>query len=147
VADWSEEARAEADKLKPYYLKKHRWSPRLVGHGDDEVLDLLVSMTGRRLPGKRYLLRLRYQPDWRQAGRREAFVDPDHPDVAGPEFWPPEGGGINPKYRHPNGQVIPAICLRGVFGYHSVLHPDRAMDNGPGSLLTLLVELQRVLDG
>jgi hypothetical protein len=37
------------------------------------------------------------------------------------------------------------ICLRGVWGYHSVLHTDKSMEGA--TLLLFLVELQEVLDG
>ena len=35
-------------------------------------------------------------------------------------------------------------CLRGAWGYHSVLHADRPM--GDSTLLAFLLELQKVLD-
>jgi hypothetical protein len=142
VADWRDEALAEIAALKPYYVEKHAWQPGLVD-SEGEV-DLFVRLRGRRFPGKEYLLRLRYLPDWRQAGRREAFVDPDDREKAGPRFWPPEGNGLNPNHQH-NGVLTPAICLRGVWGFHSVLHADQSMDGA--SLLRFLVELQKVMDG
>ncbi len=89
------------------------------------------------------MLRLRYLADWQVAGRREAFVDPDDRAHADPRFWPPEGNGLNPNYQH-NGVSTPVICLRGVWGYHSVLHTDQSMDGA--TLLRFLVELQRVMD-
>jgi hypothetical protein len=143
--DWREAARAEATSLKPYYVKKYGWNPEVL-EGDVGVLDLFVDLRGRRFPGKAYVLRLRYQPDWQHAGRRESFVDPDDRDQAGPAFWPPEGSPLNPNYMH-NGVLTPAICLRGVFGFHSVLHTERPMEADDASLLRFLVELQKVMDG
>ena len=145
MLDWESAARAEVAALKPHFVAKHGWNPRWADERGADAIDLLVSMAGRRFPGQAYLLRLRYQPDWREAGRREAFVDPLHPGVASTRHWPPEGNGINPNYVHAN-TPLPVICLRGVFGYHSVLHPDRPMEHGPGSLLLFLVELQQVMD-
>ncbi len=142
--NWREAARAEATSLKPFYLKKYGWNPHLVDDADD-VLDLFVHLNGRRFPDKSYILRLRYQSDWQEAGRRESFVDPKMVE-AGPEFWPPEGAPLNPNYMH-NGVLTPVICLRGVFGFHSVLHTDRPMEIDDTSLLRFMVELQKVMDG
>lgn len=141
MGDWREDARAEIAALKPRYVKKHGWQPETVE--TEEAVDLFVRLVGRRFPEKEYLLRLRYLPDWREAGRRETFVDPDDREHADPKFWPREGNGLNPNYQH-NGALMPVICLRGVWGYHSVLHADRPMDGT--SLLLFLVELQRVMD-
>jgi hypothetical protein len=142
---WREAARAEATSLKPYHVKKNGWNP-VVAENNDEVIDLFVDLRGRRFPGMAYVLRLRYQPDWQQAGRRESFVDPENRDHAASEFWPPAGSPLNPIYMH-NGVLTPAICLRGVFGFHSVLHPERPMDSDDTTLLRFLVELQKVMDG
>ena len=144
MGDWREEALDEIEALKPYWIYKHGWDPRVV-EGDDAV-DLFVHLRGMRLGGETYLLRLRYQSDWQTAGRREAFVDPKQSSQAGLEFWPPEGiRGINPKHRpDPEGPIVPCICLRGAWGYHSLLH---ANENAEGtSLLTFLLELQEVID-
>lgn len=139
---WREDARAEIDGLKPYWVSKHCWSPRVIEPEGEDVLDLIVTLGSKRLAGRILALRLRYQADWQIAGRREAFVDPDDPASEGLEHWPPAGDpnvrGINPMHDPP------CICLRGAWGYHSVLHPDRPMDNR--SLLDLLLELQWVLN-
>jgi hypothetical protein len=144
--DWREAALAEATSLKPYFVAKHGWMPEIVDGGGAEVVDLFVHLHGRRFPDQEFALRLRYQPDWQQAGRREAFVDPLNRDRSGPEFWPPEGNGLNPNYAW-NGVITPVICLRGVWGFHSVLHAERPMDKEDTALVQLLVELQKVLDG
>ncbi len=141
MEEWREQALAEINGLKPYWVQKHGWQPEVVQ--GEEMLDLFVALHARRFDGKLFVLRLRYLPDWQVSGRREAFVDADDHSHAGTEFWPPEGGGINPNYQH-QGAHVPVICLRGVWGFHSVLHTDRAMDGA--SLLRLLMELQGVLD-
>jgi hypothetical protein len=142
VADWRDEALAEMSALKPYYVTKHGWQPDVAE--SEGAVDLFVRLRGRRFPGKGFLLRLRYLPDWQQAGRREAFVDPDDREHADPEFWPAAEAPLNPNHQH-NGKLTPVICLRGVWGYHSVLHTDQSMEGA--TLLLFLVELQKVLDG
>jgi len=145
MGDWRADARAEAAALKRYYVDKHGWQPNVVE--SEEAVDLFVHLRGRRFPDKEYLLRLRYLPDWQCAGRREAFVDADDRDHADPKFWPPEGNGLNPNYRRePTAPLIPCICLRGVWGYHSLLHVDQPMDETT-TLQRFLVELQEVMDG
>lgn len=146
---WREAARSEISALKPYYVEKNGW--HLEVDDRDNALDLFVSMTGKHLHGRRYELRLRYLPDWQVAGRREAFVDPDARENSGPRYWPAKGdppiliqdAPLNPNYQH-NGSLTPVICLRGVWGYHSVLHADQSAEGHP--LLRFLVELQEVLD-
>jgi hypothetical protein len=139
---WREDARSEIQGLKTYFVVKHGWSPELVEPEKEERLDLLVAFTSKRLGGRRLLLRLRYLPDWQDAGRREAFVDPDDPSREGLEHWPPAQNpnvpAVNPQHNPP------CICLRGTWGYHSVLHVDRPM--GDSTLINLLLELQVVLD-
>ena len=139
---WREDARAEIDGLKPYFVSKYGWAPCLIEPEGEDLLDLIVTFRSKRLGGRVFALRLRYQPDWQVAGRRETFVDPEDPCRDGLEHWPParDAGvrGVNPEHNPP------CICLRGVWGYHSVLHPDRAM--GDSTLLGLLLELQVVLD-
>ncbi len=141
MEEWRERALAEIKGLKPHWVQKHGWEPEVAQR--EGMIDLFVTLRARRLDGKLFVVRLRYLPDWQVSGRREAFVDPDDHGHAGAEFWPPEGGGINPKHDH-NGVRVSVICLRGVWGYHSVLHSDRPMDGA--SLIRLLLELQRVLD-
>lgn len=139
---WREDARAEIDGLKGYWVSKCGWSPRVIEPEGQELLDLIVTLGSKRLPGRVLALRLRYQPDWQIAGRREAFVDPDEPASDGLEHWPPARDpnvrGVNPEHDPP------CICLRGVWGYHSVLHADRPM--GDSTLLDFLLALQWVLD-
>lgn len=135
---WREDAEAEIADLKPHFVAKHEWSPRVVQHEGKDVLDVLLSFRSARLEGQRFLLRLRYLPDWQIAGRREAFVDPEEPGSEGVKHWPRGFGAVKPDHNPP------CICLRGVWGYHSVLHTDRPM--GDSTLLNFLLELQKVLD-
>lgn len=138
MEEWRKEAIEEITHLKPYWAVKHGWQPEYVA--SDDAVDLFVRMKSRRLDGREFLVRLRYLSDWRVAGRREAFVNSEDRDEDGLVFWPPEGSvrGVNPQHQPP------AICLRGCWGYHSVLHaaerPDRT------TLLGFLLELQRVFD-
>jgi hypothetical protein len=142
MVGWREVARAEIDGLKSYFVSKHGWSPRVIEPADENILDLIVTLRSKRLGGRVLALRLRYQPDWQVAGRREAFVDPDNPSHEGLKYWPPAQNpnvrGINPQHNPP------CICLRGAWGYHSVLHADQPMEGT--TLLGFLLELQAVLD-
>jgi hypothetical protein len=138
---WRQDARAEIEGLKPYFMKKYGWVPRIVEPDGQEMLDLYVTFRSKRLGGRLLALRLRYLLDWQVAGRREAFVSPQDPADEGLANWPPQTAnvrGINPQHDPP------VICLRGAWGYHSVLHADQPM--GDSTLLTLLLELQVVLD-
>jgi hypothetical protein len=136
---WREDARAESEGLKPYFVQKYGWAPRSAEPDGQDALDLYVTLTSKRLDGQVFMVRLRYLPDWQVAGRRETFVNPQTADEEGTAHWPPQGvPSINPQHDPP------VICLRGVWGYHSVLHADRPM--GDSTLLTFLLELQRVLD-
>jgi hypothetical protein len=148
--DWREAALDEIQKLKLRWSERFRWEPCYVevkgppGEGEDEgsivAIDLYIRLRGRRLGERTYLLRLQYLPDWQVAGRREAFLNPDDPTQEGTSFWPPNGTvrGINPANNPP------AICLRGAWGYHSVLHPA---ERPTGTTLNgLLLELQKVVD-
>jgi hypothetical protein len=142
---WHEDALADAGTVKQHFDAKYGWRP-LVTHTADAV-DVVVHLHGGRLGQRHYALRLRYLPDWQVAGRREAFVDPDDHSRDGPEHWPPDGmiRGVNPVYRaQPNGALCPCVCLRGVYGYHSILHPNERPDGIP--LLNFLLELQAVID-
>lgn len=138
MGDWREEALEEITNLKPYWVAKYDWRPEQ--EISDDAIDLFVRMRSRRLDGREFLLRLRYLPGWESAGRREMFVNPTDRTQEGTEFWPPHGSvrSINPQNQPP------AICLKGVWGYHSVLHSGERMDGA--TLLGFLVELQRVLD-
>lgn len=139
---WREDARAEIEGLKPRYVSKYGWSPRVTEPEGEDLIDLIVTLRSKRLDGRLLALRLRYLPDWQVAGRREAFVAPQDPSRDGVEYWPParEPGvrGVLPEHNPPS------ICLRGVWGYHSVLHTDKPM--GDTTLLAFLLELQKVLD-
>jgi hypothetical protein len=86
----------------------------------DEGLDLFVRLRRGSTDGETFILRLRYCTDWKVAGRRESFVNPDNFAKAGREWWPREVSGINPDHN-----PTPAICLPGCWGFHSVLHTDR----------------------
>lgn len=141
MVNWRQDARAEIDGLKLHFVSKYGWMPRVIERDGADVLDLIVTLRSKRLNGRTLALRLRYQPDWQIAGRREAFVDPEDPSLEGPEYWPPASTpvrGVNPTHNPP------CICLRGVWGYHSVLHPDQPMASI--TLLGFLLELQAVLD-
>lgn len=140
MATWREGACAEIRGLKPHFVSKYGWLPHVIEPEGTDVLDLIVMFHSKRLDGRELALRLRYQPDWQIAGRREAFVDPREPSHEGREHWPPAQGvrGVLPEHNPP------CICLRGAWGYHSVLHVDQPM--GGTSLLELLLELQAVLD-
>jgi hypothetical protein len=143
--DWRGAALVDINGLKRHWVEKHRWRPETAVA--DEVVDVFVHLCGKRLEGREYVLRLRYQPDWQTAGRREAFVDPTNHGRDGLEFWPPENTirGINPNHRpQPLGSVVPCICLRGAWGYHSVLHSNERPDGT--TLLGFLLELQGVID-
>lgn len=135
---WRDDAQAEIAGLKPHFVEKHGWAPRVSEADGEEMLDLFVGLRSRRLNDRPFLLRLRYRPDWQVAGLREAFVNPEHPEEEGMEYWP--RGLVAIKVDH----SPPCICLRGAWGYHSVLHTDRPM--GDSTLLTFLLELQTVLD-
>jgi hypothetical protein len=138
MGHWREEALEEITNLKPYWVDKHDWRPDQVV--SDEVLDLFVRMRSGLLGGREFLLRLRYLSDWQTAGRRETFVNPAERTQEGTGFWPPHDSvrGVLPQHQPP------AICLKGVWGYHSVLHPAERPDGT--TLLGFLLELQGVLD-
>lgn len=144
AADWHDEALAEIRGIKPRWVEKYGWAPALEAAGDDaDHIDLFVRFR-RREPGlpadaapKTYLLRLRYQADFKTAGRREHFVDPADRTKAGREYWPTGTGGFQ-RDRNP-----PTICLEGTYGFHSDLHRDR--DGRRANLNRLLMEIQRCL--
>ena len=138
MAEWHEAALREARGLKPHFAAKHGWDP--VVTETNASVDVVVTLTGGPLGEKSYALRLRYLEDWQLAGRREAFVDPADHAAEGLDYWPVSGAlrGVNPQHQPP------CICLRGVYGYHSVLHPTER-PNGT-TLLGFLLELQAVID-
>src|SRR5947207_2843764 len=128
MADWRKEALEEITNLKPYWVAKHGWQPEHVV--TDETIDLFVRMRSRRLDGREFLLRLRYLSDWQTVGRLETFVNPEDRAEEGTEFWPQSVRGVNPQHQPqpPNGPIVPCICLKGVWGYHSVLHVGERPD-------------------
>lgn len=140
---WREAALAEVRGLKPHFAAKYGWNPIIIADEAEEAdgpVDLVVMLRGNKLGDKAYSLRLRYQEDWQLAGRREAFVDPDDHTSEGLAHWPPVNAvrGVNPQ------NDPPAICLRGVYGYHSVLHSNERPTGT--TLLGFLLELQKVID-
>jgi hypothetical protein len=136
--DWREAALGDVRGLKPHFADKYGWRP-VVTETDDAV-ELVVTLTGERLGERAYALRLRYLPDWQAAGRREAFVDRNDSACEDVSHWPPDQAvrGVNPNHQPP------CICLRGVYGYHSVLHANERP--GGTTLLGFLLELQAVID-
>lgn len=138
MGDWHAEALEEIGNLKPYWVDKYDWRPE--HEITEEAIDLFVRMRSRRLDGREFLVRLRYLADWQSAGRRETFLNPEDRSQDGTTFWPPSGAvrAINPQNQPP------AICLKGVWGYHSVLHAGERMDGA--TLLDFLIALQRVFN-
>jgi hypothetical protein len=104
---WRAEAVDEIKGLKPYWVSKHGWQPDDVE--TEEAIDLYVRLRRRRLDGRTLLIRSRYLADWREAGRRETFVNPLDRSQEGIEFWPPHNTvrGVNPQHNPP------AVCLKG----------------------------------
>ncbi len=135
--NWREAALADAASINPRFVKKYGWQPRLDDSHDDYI-DLFLHLRGKKLGDHEYLLRLRYLEDWQKAGRREDFANPDKSEEVGRPFWPPLNtvNGVNPDH-----QPVPAICLKGVYGYHSVLHANDPMSEAPVG--RFLLELQK----
>jgi hypothetical protein len=141
---WRAEALEEIRSIKPRWVEKYAWSPE-VDAGDDDAdwIDLYVHFRRREAgqaadaPPKPYLLRLRYHADFKTAGRREQFVDPEDRSKEGAEYWPPGVSGFNP------GSSPPTICLEGTYGFHSQLHRER--DGRRANLNRLLMEIQKCL--
>lgn len=134
--DWRSRARAEIGGIKPFWSSKYGWSP--VTEESDGAVDLFVTFHRAREPGKRYVLRLRYEEDFETAGRREEFVNPDDRTQAGKAYWPVGVQGFQ------TGRTPLAICLEGTFGFHSGLHKER--DGRLAVLNRLLMEVQKCLD-
>lgn len=133
---WREDALAEIDSIKCRWADRYGWQPHSVEEEDTDYIDLYVRFSSKKQPGP-FLLCLRYQEDFRTAGRREAFVDPDDKTTEGPSSWP-AGSAFK------SGNSPPAICLEGTWGFHSALHRDR--DGRRANLNRLLMEIQRCLD-
>lgn len=141
--EWRAAALDEIGGLGQHWIEKYGWQPT---HSEsDDGINLFIRMRGRRTADREFLLRLRYEPDWQVAGRRESFVDPAHPDVVGRDSWPAGGAvrGVNSDHQV-NGVPTPAICVRGTWGYHSVLHVNERTDGT--TLGGLLLELQKLFD-
>lgn len=122
--------------LKASWVMKHRWAASAAQVTD--ATDLYIEFRRKREPDRRYVLRLRYQSGWKGAGRREEFVNPSDYSDCGPQYWPQNVDGINPTHNPP------AICLKGSWGYHSVLHTGESAEGT--SLNRFLKELQQVMD-
>jgi hypothetical protein len=134
---WREAALAEVRGLKPHFVTKYMWTP--VVTETNEAVDIVLTLSGKALGDRRHALRLRYLSDWENGGRRETFVDPEDHTVEGRQHWPGAGiRGVNPDHQPP------CICLRGVYGYHSVLHTNERPTGT--TLLGFLLELQAVID-
>ena len=141
---WRERAVAEIDSIKPRWAKRYGWQPRTVisepdENGDVPHVDLLVSFTGTRTGEKRFLLRLRYGPEYETEGRREAFVNPENAEEESIQFWPQSVDAIKATHSPP------VVCLEGTWGFHRVLHKER--DARVAKINKLLQEIQRCLDG
>lgn len=98
--------------MSSVWIDKYGWVPRVVESEDHIDVYLNFQQPDRRT----YLLRLRYESDFQEVGRREAFCNPENPDEVGVEHWPPEGGAFKRSRE--------AICIPGTFGYHRKLHAD-----------------------
>ena len=132
-ATWRDAVRAEVNGLSRAWIELYRWMPELVE--DNEHIDLFVTF---HQSDRRYLLRLRYQDDYTEVGRRETFCNPDDPDDIGPEHWPPEGGAFKTAQQ--------AICIPATYGFHHKLHlNDRNHPPETARLGDLLIRMQRVL--
>lgn len=125
TADWHQAALDDIAGLSNVWVARYGWDPRVVDDADH--IDVYLTFEH---PNGPYLLRLRYEPNFLEVGRREDFCNPDNPDEIGPEHWPPEGGAFK------RGKQ--AICIPGTFGYHRKLH---ANDNKHPPEATTLGEL------
>jgi len=137
--EWAKAALDEIDELRRHWVVRHGWSPSV--HKTDDAIELFVRITSRRLANRIYVIKLAYGPEWREAGRREDFVDPDDYAKAGRDHWPVHG---TVRAVLTNNNPGPAICLKGTFGYHSMLHTTERPAGT--SLGRLLLELQGVFD-
>ncbi len=141
---WRAEALEEIRSIKPRWVEKYGWSPQIdTDEEHADYIDLYVRFR-RREPGqaadaapKTYVLRLRYLADFKTAGRREQFVDPEDWTKEGSAYWPTGVTGYNP------GSSPPTICLEGTYGFHSQLHRER--DGRRANLNKLLLEIQKCL--
>lgn len=136
---WKDSALAEISTIKSRWSERFGWAPAVRREADR--IDLFVRFSRRRNADEQYVLRLRYPHDFRTAGRREAFVDPDDYDGEGLEFWP---RGVRSLKLHEGNSKPPMICLEGTWGFHSHLHRDR--DGRRAKLNQLLMELQACMD-
>jgi len=131
---WREAARADIETLSPIWVHRYGWAPRVVD--DDEHIDIYLNFRSRE---RLYRLRIRYEADFREVGRREEFCDPDDPNRCGAEYWPPEGGAYKRSHE--------AICIPGTFGYHRKLHAnDNKYPVETTTLGQLIHRIQRTLE-
>lgn len=135
--DWRRQVRSEIARINRKWSQRYGWTPVLKEGGDDH-LDLYVTFSRKQEPDKVYVLRLRYLEDFRTAGRREDFVDPQDWCNAGKTHWPNGVRGFKLN------RTPPGICLEGTYGFHSDLHKDR--DGRKANLNRLLMEIQRCLN-
>jgi len=141
---WRAEALEEIHSIKPRWAEKYGWSPEVdVADDHTDWIDLYVRFRRREggqaadVSPKTYVLRLRYHADFKTAGRREQFVDPEDRSKEGAAYWPTGVRGFNP------GASPPTICLEGTYGFHSQLHRDRG--GRRANLNKLLMEIQKCL--
>lgn len=134
--EWKKQALAEIEGIKSFWSRKYGWAP-VTNEGDDHV-DLFITFRRAKEPDRRFVLKLRYEKDFKTAGRREDFVDPEDLSQAGEERWPQGVRGFKSNRKRP------AICLEGTYGFHSDLHQDR--DGRLASLNKLLLEIQQCFD-
>ena len=83
MADWHGEALDEIGALKPYYVAKHGWQPEVAE--SEEAIDLFVRLRAAASRTRRSCCGCATCPTGSEAGRREAFVNPDDRDRRGPE--------------------------------------------------------------
>jgi hypothetical protein len=139
--DWREEALAEIRSIKSAWACRYRWDPK-VEPRDAGPIDLYVHFC-RAAPEEGraptlYVLRLRYESDFKTAGRREAFVNPENLEEEGTQYWPTGVRAIN------TGTTPHFICPEGTYGFHSVHHRER--DGRAAYINKLLMEIQQCLD-
>jgi hypothetical protein len=142
MTGWREKALAEIEGIKATWGERYGWDPQW--RDTEGTIDLFVRFARANAEesatdaSERVVLRLRYEPDFETAGRRESFVNPRDWDEEGLQFWPRGISAIKPE------NAPPAICLEGTWGFHSALHRDR--DGRRASLNRLLMEIQRCLN-
>ena len=132
--DWRTTARADIANLSDAWARRYGWAPRVVEDEGGRYIDVYVTFNH---PDRRYLLRLRYEEDYLQVGRRETFCNQDDSDLVGVEYWPPEAGAFK------GGRE--AICIPGTYGFHHKLHSGHSNRPQDTTLGQLLIRIQREL--